>query len=140
MLLDRILFADKTPGLLKKGLDFQSARQLLVSNNISNMETPGYKAVDVDFAQQLRQAGVGKGGLHMANTDPKHIGAQANAVKHMQPEVIEEPDAAKSNGNNVNVDKEMAKLAETQLMYNTIAQAFSKRGSTLRAAITESAQ
>ncbi len=140
MLLDRILFADKTPGLLKKGLDFQSARQLLVANNISNMETPGYKAVDVDFAQQLRQAGVGKGGLNLTTTNSKHVGAQADAVKNMQPEVFEEQDAAKSNGNNVNVDKEMAKLAETQLLYNTIAQAFTKRGSTLRAAVTEIAQ
>ncbi len=140
MFIDKVLFSDKTPATLKKGLDFHSDRQMLVSTNISNVDTPGYKAVDIDFAKQLRETAGSRDGLNLAVTDKNHIGPSDNAVKQMTPEVFEEPDAAKSNGNNVNIDKEMTKLAENQIMYNAIAQLMTKRGSTLRSAVTELVQ
>lgn len=140
MLLDRILFNNRTPAVLKKALDFQSQRHLLVSSNISNLDTPGYKAKDVNFEGQLRQA-IGTGGdLSMTTTHGKHIGPGNSAVKNMSPDVFEEQDPAKSNGNNVNLDKEMMKLAENQIAYNATTQLLGKRASTIRAAITEIAQ
>ncbi len=140
MLLDRILFNNQTPSVLKKALDFQSQRHLLVSSNISNMDTPGYKAKDVNFEGQLRQAIGTSGELKMKTTNGKHIGPGNSAVKNMSPDVFEEQDAAKSNGNNVNLDKEMMKLAENQIAYNATTQLMGKRASTIRAAITEIAQ
>ena len=53
MLIDKLLFADKTPLLLKKNLDFQSERNLLISSNTGNINTPGYKAQDINFQAQL---------------------------------------------------------------------------------------
>ena len=47
MLIDKLLFSDQTPLVLKKGLDFQSARNLMISTNVSNMETPYFKAHDI---------------------------------------------------------------------------------------------
>ncbi|QPJ63524.1 MAG: flagellar basal body rod protein FlgB [Candidatus Nitronauta litoralis] len=140
MLLDRILFNNRTPAVLKKALDFQSQRHLLVSSNISNLDTPGFKAKDVNFEGQLRQAIGTTGDLKMATTHGKHIGPGNSAVKKMSPDVFEEPDPAKSNGNNVNLDKEMMKLAENQIAYNATTQLLGKRASTIRAAITEIAQ
>ena len=55
-LIDRLLFSDKVPGVLKKGLNMMSARQNLISSNISNVDTPGFKASDIDFQGQLRAA------------------------------------------------------------------------------------
>jgi len=49
MLIDKLLFSDKIPLVLKKGLDFHSARNLMLSTNISNMETPDFKAHDINF-------------------------------------------------------------------------------------------
>ena len=60
MLIDKLLFSDKVPLLLKKNLDALSDRHLLVSSNISNVNTPGYKAHDMDFQKQLREV-VGSG-------------------------------------------------------------------------------
>jgi len=54
MLIDKLLFSDKTPLVLKKGLDFQSARNLMLSTNISNMETPDFKAHDINFEHNYR--------------------------------------------------------------------------------------
>ena len=140
MLIDRLLFADKTPQVLEKALDFQSERQLLISSNISNIDTPGYKAKDIDFKGALKAA-LGSGlDLSLRSTHKKHFGPNTEMIKQLQAETFVEMDASKSNGNNVNIDKEMMKLAENQISYNATVQMLSKRFSTIRAAVTENAQ
>ncbi|MEE8206761.1 MAG: flagellar basal body rod protein FlgB [Nitrospinaceae bacterium] len=140
MLIDRLLFADKTPLVLKKALDFQSQRHLLIASNISNIDTPGYLARDIDFKGTLQAALGAHEGLAMKTTHSGHIGPNRDDIRGLQAAPFIEPDAAKSNGNNVNIDKEMMKLAENQIAYNATIQMMSKRGSTIRAAISENAQ
>lgn len=137
MLIDRLLFSDKTPLLLKKNLDFQSQRNLLIASNISNVNTPGFKALDVRFEDQLRDAVGSEDTLALKTTHERHFGPSRDSIKKMQPEVFEEIDAARSDGNNVNIDKEMLKLAETQIKYNATIQLMAKRGSAIRVAISE---
>ena len=140
MLIDRLLFTDKTPLVLKKALDFQSERQLLISSNISNIDTPGYQAKDIDFKGALKAA-LGSGDdLALRSTHKGHIGPNKDVLKGLKAQPFSEPDVSKSNGNNVNIDKEMMKLAENQISYNATIQMMAKRGSTIRAAITENAQ
>ena len=139
MLLDKILFGDRTPLVLKKNLDFQSQRSLLISSNITNMSTPGYKAQDLDFKTQLKDAIDLGNQLSVKITDKKHIGPSMDSLKSLEPNVFEEKDAARSDGNNVNIDKEMMKLSENQIMYNATVQIMKKRSSTLRSAVTETA-
>jgi len=59
-LLNNILFSDKTPRLLKKTLDLYLQKNSVISSNIANADTPGYKAVDLKFDEQLRTA-IGSG-------------------------------------------------------------------------------
>ena len=140
MLIYRLLFSDNVPKILVKALDFQSQRHLLIASNISNLDTPGYQAKDIDFKSQLVNA-MGRGGdLAMKVTQSGHLGPGASALKSMQPQIFIESDESRSDGNNVNIDKEMAKLAENQIAYNATIQMLSKRSSTIRAAINESTQ
>jgi flagellar basal-body rod protein FlgB len=140
MLIDRLLFADKTPLVLRKALDFQSERQLLISSNISNIDTPGYQAKDIDFKGALKAA-LGTGDdLVLRSTHKGHIGLNKDVIRGLQVEPFSEPDPAKSNGNNVNIDKEMMKLAENQISYNATIQMMAKRKSTVMVAITENPQ
>ena len=140
MLIDKLLFSDRAPQILKRALDFQSERQLLISSNISNMDTPGYQAKDIDFKGALRAA-LGSGrGLAMKTTHGRHIGPNSMNIAGLNADVLTEADSSKSNGNNVNIDKEMMKLAENQISYNATIQMLSKRSSTIRAAISENAQ
>ena len=125
---------------MSKSLDLLSNRQNLISSNIGNLDTPGYTASDIDFQGQLREALGSKGQLKLRATDERHYGPKTSNISSLKPEPFEEEDAAKSNGNNVDVDKEMAKLAENQIVYNATIQLMLKRGSTVRAAITEQAQ
>lgn len=136
-LIDKILFSDKVPKMMVKSLNMMSTRQNLISSNISNVDTPGFKASDIDFQAQLRDAMGSKGALNMKATNEKHYGPSNHNMMKMEPEPFEEDTVAKSNGNNVDVDKEMAKMAENQIYYNATIQLMMKRGSTIRSAVTE---
>jgi len=122
---------------MKKSLDFMSIRQTLISSNISNADTPGFKASDIDFQAQLREAIGSKGSLNLRTTNEKHIGPSTSNIMDLAADPFEEPAAAKSNGNNVDIDHEMAKMAENQIMYNATVQLMMKRGATIRSAVTE---
>ena len=136
-LIDRLLFSDKVPGGLKKGLNMMSARQNLISSNISNVDTPGFKASDIDFQGQLRAALGSEVGLNLKATNTKHFGPSTSNIMGLEVDPFEEEAAAKSNGNNVDIDNEMAKMAENQILYNATVQLMMKRGSTVRSAVTE---
>ena len=136
-LIDKLLFSDAVPSLMKKGLNFMSTRQSLISSNISNVDTPGFKATDIDFQAQLRAAIGSKGSLNMRTTNEKHIGPSNFDIMDLAADPFEEDSAAKSNGDNVDIDNEMAKMAENQIMYNATVQLMMKRGATVRAAVTE---
>jgi flagellar basal-body rod protein FlgB len=136
-LIDRLLFSDKVPGMMKKSLNFMSTRQSLISANISNVDTPGFKASDIDFQAQLRSAIGSKGSLNLRTTSDKHFGPSTSNIMNLKADPFEEGAAAKSNGNNVDIDNEMAKMAENQILYNATVQLMMKRGSTVRSAVTE---
>jgi len=137
MLIDKLLFSDPIPLMMKKSLDFSSSRHLLISNNIAQMDTPGYRANDVDFKSQLRDAVGGRSRINLKTTHKNHFGPGMMALKNLSPLPQEENLLAKSNGNNVNIDYEMAKLAENQIDFNAVTQMMMKRGSTIKSAVTE---
>ena len=139
MLLDKLLFSDNTPKAMKKSLDLMSTRQSVITSNVGNVDTPGFKASEIDFQGQLREALGSKGQLKLQATNEKHFGPKSSNIISLTADPFEEEDAAKSNGNNVDVDKEMAKMAENQIFYNAVIQLMMKRGSTVRASITETA-
>ncbi len=138
MLIDNLLFGDQAHLVLKKTLDALSQRQVLVSSNISNIDTPGYKAKDIDFASQLAEVIDSGNNLSLTTTNSGHIGHSVNDVDSVEFEVFEESDPARADGNNVDLDKEMMKLAENQIQYEATVQLLTKRMSTIRSAINES--
>ena len=111
-------------------------RQKAIANNIANVNTPGYQRIEVSFENELRKA-----------LDPKRlVGAQTNAA-HMQigkPTLADiQPKAYRPNDptlpgqiNNVDIDMEMAKLAENQILFNAGVKLLTDRSSVIRSAIS----
>ena len=92
----------------------------MISSNIANANTPGYKAVDLKFNEQLRTA-IGAGNqIKMKATQKRHFTTNIKQIDKVKPNVSEESDPARPDGNIVKIAKEMSKLVETQLMYNSI--------------------
>src|SRR4051794_33778638 len=105
---------DPVIGALNTSLNLRLLNQNVVSSNIANADTPGYKAKAVEFESALRDAlGVGKH-LPSAPGDPQHIVHRSTDT--VQPEIYDEPNGVESlDGNTVDRAAEMAKLAENQI-------------------------
>ena len=125
--------------LLQKSLDFRSRRNALLGSNIANLETPGYKAKDLVFEKALGQAMRAKPPGPLRVTHPFHMdGRKTPQLQMVEPKVItsENPNSSLDK-NSVSLEKEMAKLAENQLTYQTLTQLISFKFRTLKTAIKE---
>ncbi|OJF90972.1 hypothetical protein AX762_03625 [Alkalibacterium sp. 20] len=103
--------------LLKNALDASSMRQEMISSNISNVNTTGYKAKRVNFEETLKKAIDGTG---MQARHPNHFGASNfNAVR---PQTVEQKgNRINENGNNVAIDTEMAELSANALYFQAVS-------------------
>jgi flagellar basal-body rod protein FlgB len=86
---------------LEKYLDLLTFRQGLISSNVANVDTPGYRTQDVAFEDEMRRADLRLQG------DP--VSPHVQEVRGL----IERPD-----GNNVSLDRESLALARTQLQFH----------------------
>ena len=131
------LFSGDTFVVLQKGMDATSLRQQVISENIANINTPGYKKREVLFEGELKRALDKKYNSGMEQTDARHfpggrslsgIGARIDASNATSMRV---------DGNNVDVDEEMTKLAENNIRFNTMAQLIAGRFTGLKNVINE---
>ena len=136
-LVNQILFSDRTPKLIRKSLDFNTQRAAVIATNIANSETPGYKAIRVKFDEILQQAAMGTK-LPLKTTNPKHIDPSGNGMKTSEPVMEVDRSEGRLDGNNVNMEKEMTSLTETQVAYEAAISAMMKRGSIIKSAIVDS--
>jgi flagellar basal-body rod protein FlgB len=96
-------------------LDGLSARHSALSDNIANVNTPGYKRKTVPFEQALERA--------VQSTVSPCTEAACGPMKPFSPPVVREMHTSgRTDGNNVDVEREMVLLAENTLRYQTITQ------------------
>jgi len=112
-------------------------RARVTANNIANVNTPGYERVDVSFEEQLRNA-LDKTRLQGTRTDGGHVPIGRLNLEEVGPTAYKPYDPTQPSGvNNVDIDTEMAKLAETQIMFkymNAYAQGvFNKLNAAIQA-------
>lgn len=105
--------------LLEKSMDFRIQRHKVLSADIANADTPNFKAFDVMVKQSLERAQQPTDGLKLVTTHENHLSADTNddarpAVAFLPPK----PYAFRTDGNTVDVDREMGSLAQNQLMFN----------------------
>jgi len=105
--------------LLEKYLDLASTRHTLVSTNIANIDTPGYRTRDVDFRGEL---------AHFMNDTGTSFDAVARPVSGL----LERPD-----GNNVSMDREALALSESQVQFQIGVQLIRREFNRLLNAINE---
>jgi flagellar basal-body rod protein FlgB len=122
---------------LRKGLDAYSLRQKTIAANIANGDTPGYKARQVEFEEELKQAlSKRSGGLRRTSTDHIPVRGGLRAMDSLQPEVVQSRNDNTTNGiNNVDVEKEMATMATNQIQYAAAAKVMGTRFQMLKGAI-----
>lgn len=140
------LFDEPTNQILRKALTGLQLRQQTIANNMANVDTPNYRAKKVDFEDALTAELAGppkpavelvRLGLH--TTHERHLDVAPTVQRFdARPAISDSLDGSlRNDGNTVDVEREMTKLAETQILYNALGQITSGKLTKLRTAINE---
>ena len=119
---------DKTIQALATSLNFRQMRQEVLSANVANAETPGYKAKRVSFEEALARALDIDGEMGMKSSDDRHYDVGAGGFSNLEPEIYEDPNGIVSeDGNTVDTEQELAKMAENKILYDASVQLLNKK-------------
>lgn len=111
------VFEKTTIPLMERLLNVTSVRQRLIASNIANAYTPGYANKDVDFEQSLASAQQ-KQGIEGLRTQEGHMPL---GTSHSGSTA----DIAVVSEGTPDMETEMGKVAENQMLYTTAAQIMS---------------
>ncbi len=119
MFLDKVIFNKTKAPVLNAVLDVTQLRQRVIADNIANVSTVGFRKKQVRFQEYL-DSFVRKPPVEGRRSDPRHI-TIPKLVRN--PQVFESQTNLNDSGiNNVDIDKEMAELAENHLFFNVGAR------------------
>ncbi len=118
---------DKGFNVLHKMIQAAGVRQEVISSNIANADTPGYKAKDVKFGNFVEKAG------RLMTTDPKHVSKGKGSEISANVTVEENP--SWGDANNVELNVEVAKMTENSLLHNAAVTILAKKIKMFKAAI-----
>jgi flagellar basal-body rod protein FlgB len=110
--------SDVTTVSLHAALNGLDSRQQAIMSNVANLETPGYRAREVDFEASLRAAIETGEPERFAVTERRSVAA------------------TRLNGNNVNIDHEILASSENLLRQRLVIQGLNSKYSILRTAIS----
>ena len=110
--------------LLEKGLDVESLRRKVISNNISNVDVPHFKRSEVNFESELKRAIMDRqeadNRLPGIVTSDRHIPFYVpRDVRGVEPRInLDYNSTSRNDGNNVDIEKEMVDAAKNLMRYN----------------------
>ncbi len=116
----------KTIKVLTSMMDFRSQKHQLITSNIANIDTPEYTSKDLKFKGIIGEE-IQK---QLAKTDKKHFAGQFVNAGMIDADIID-------SGQRVNVETEMANLAENHLMYNLSVELLSRKLRSIRSVLSE---
>ena len=106
--------------LLARYMDLAAKRQSLITSNIANVDTPGYKTQGFDFAGEFSRA--------IGTSSSSQTAVNVSDVDGL---------TARPDGNNVSIDREGLLLSEVQLQFGIAEQLLKSQFKNLQMAITE---
>lgn len=118
--------------VLEQALGAASLRHKVIANNIANVNTPDFKRSEVVFEDKLAAAMAGNK-LALTRTRAGHLPARRDEPG---PAVVTDTTTSlRTDGNNVDIDAEMANTAKNQIYYNAVAQMLGRYYANLKSAI-----
>ena len=99
--------------LLEAGIRAENLRQKTIANNIANLETPGYRRIDVKFEELLAKC------LNTSNSVD---------LNELEPEIYQPKQThIKSNGNDVNLESEVGQMIKNTLRHTAYIRLLNKK-------------
>lgn len=138
--MDKLFFEDKGMGLMERFMDLAVQRQKLIASNLSNIDTPGYKTIDLDFEQELQSQMTGEAGqgISLVVTNTRHLPQPPGAGSALPGQPTEVGGLTLRNDlNNVSIDREMSELSSNAMKFSAVSQMIAGKFRTLKSAIIE---
>jgi flagellar basal-body rod protein FlgB len=133
---------DNTLSRLERALDVRLVRQNVLSADVANVDTPGFKPKDVDFTATMAAiegAAHDEGGLSLPT--PPTLGgntSEASGLAARDLPIVDVPAGGASfDGNTVDLDRTMVAMAENALQYSASAKAAGKKLAILRYVVSD---
>ena len=98
---------------LEAGLAAESLRQKAIANNVANLETPGYRSINVKFKELLAKALDSPGPVDLSEIEALIYQPKQTPVK--------------SNGNDVSLEAEVGKMVKNSLLHTTYIRLINKK-------------
>jgi flagellar basal-body rod protein FlgB len=99
--------------LIEAGIRAEGLRQKAIANNVANLETPGYRRIDVKFEELLAKSLDSSGSVDLSELEPQIYQPKQTLVK--------------SNGNDVSLEGEVGAMIKNSLRYKTYILLLKKR-------------
>jgi flagellar basal-body rod protein FlgB len=115
---------------LENGLNYSSAKQKLISQNIANVDTPNYKAKSISFKDQLNDS---ISTIEANTTNPRHFTFKGRGSNGYV--MNSKPFQYNHNGNGVDIDKEMSEMASNQIYFNALSDRINGKFNSMKSVI-----
>ncbi len=136
-MISDFLFSNTKMSLVKRSLDTAMLRHSVISNNIANVNTPNFKKQEVTFEDELNLA-MSSDGFKGRITNSRHIPIGAGSINSIQPKItMNGRTSMRNDGNNVDVDEEMATLSKNTVAYRALSSAMEGELTKISQAITK---
>ncbi len=139
--------ASKSRPLLVQALNARALRQDLISGNIANIDTPFYKAKDIDFETTLiaktKEIYGGENTnrtLEMAQTNNSHLRGYHDFDSSKSTLYLRDGHMARNDANTVDLDVESSELSKNAVMFNALTSALQKDGMIFKSVIEASSK
>ena len=114
-----------------RALDWCVRRHRVVSSNIVNRDTPGYRAKDVDFGKVMEQVSRCPDEV-LTRTDPLHLPGLSGGASNL---LIEKTEAERPDGNSVNLAEQMSSLVENNYTYQALLKHVNRKFQAIKLAV-----
>ncbi len=122
----------QTKDLFKSYLEISAYRNKVLSQNLANINTPGYKADEVSMPESLDElSGEGKTthNVQMKITSERHMAGSKSKDGKFTSQKLKDPDEIKKNGNNVSLRQQMTKLSQNKTDYAAAVKGYATTNS-----------
>ncbi len=126
---------NKTYTTIANALDISARRHSLITGNIANIDTIGYKPRDLDFKKTLDNAMSREKPRSMSGTHADHFQDEASDPDAMTGSLSQDSDLYHLDS--VNIDTEMTNLVENNIKYRTATEMLLRKMSILKHTIQE---
>ncbi|MGV6852434.1 MAG: flagellar basal body rod protein FlgB [bacterium] len=124
---------EKALGIHEQSLMLRSRRSSVLSSNLANSDTPGYKAKDIDFKAELAKAAGVNHSLQLAKSNNNHF--DLGGIRSDHETLFRTPLHASLDGNTVDADTERVKFTENSIRYQASLNFLTRKFSGMKKAI-----